>query len=268
MTRFAALMCLGVGLGAGLGLNALAALPAQAQDSKDSGAVDRCFPWQEFRGGACVAKAAPLAPPVETQLPSPPAVPDRSETAVQPACPADSHLDAASNICVADALPPPIAPPRALITITCIGGTASNGQCACPAGFQLMPAGNDPGGTCVRTNAENCLGGAMTISGECLCNGQVTMSGQVYDLELSRGRCVPKRCPREGPCATAATKPEASPTSSSPGLSSDEPERSRTCAKGLVATRHGCVPARHRSQTIDPGTLLRMAPSYSSPMQY
>ena len=266
MTRFAALMCLGVGLGAGLGLNALAALPGRAQDSSTA---DRCFPWQEFRGGTCVAKAAPLAPPpAGPQFPSPPVVPERSETTTPPDCPVNSHLDAASNICVADAPPPAAAPPRALITITCIGGTTSNGQCACPAGFQLMPAGNDPGGTCVRTNAENCLGGAMTTNGECLCNGQVTMSGQIYDLELSRGRCVPKRCPREGPCATAAAKPDASSSQPSPRLSSDEPERSRTCGKGLVATRHGCAPARHRSHTIDPGTLLRMAPSYSSPMHY
>jgi len=160
---------------------------------------------------------------------------------------------------------PRVAPSRALITITCIGGTASNGQCACPAGFQLMPSDADPGGTCVRTNAETCQGGALTVTGECLCNGQVTMSGQVYDLELSRDKCVPKRCPRDGPCVTAAAKPEGE---TSPKLSSDEPERARNCAKGLIATRHGCVPARHRSQTIDPGAYFRMRPGYSSPIPY
>jgi hypothetical protein len=163
------------------------------------------------------------------------------------------------------AAPPATTPPRALITIICIGGTASDGQCACPAGFQLMPTGTDPGGTCVRTNAENCQGGALTIAGECLCDGQVTMSGQVYGLELSHGKCVPKRCPREGPCITPAAKPESD---ASPKLSSDETERPRTCAKGMVATRHGCVPARHRSQPINPGAYFRMTPNYTSPMHY
>jgi hypothetical protein len=90
------------------------------------------------------------------------------------------------------------------------------------------------------------------------------MSGQVYDLELSRGRCVPKRCPLDGLFAAAA-KPEGD---ASPKLSSDESERPRTCAKGMVATRHGCVPARHRSQTIDPGTFFRVTPNYPSPMHY
>ncbi|MCK1390823.1 hypothetical protein [Bradyrhizobium sp. 1] len=241
MTRFAALISLGLELGLGLGLSALAPEPAQAQDS---GGSDRCFPWQEFRGGNCVAKAAPLdPPPAGTPLPSPPPLPERSETTA----------------------PPAPAPPRALIAITCIGGTASDGQCACPAGFQLMPSGTDPGGTCVRTNAVNCQGGALTVAGECLCDGQVTMSGQVYELELSRGKCVPKRCPREGPCLTAATKPEGE---ASPRLSSDEPERPRNCAKGMVATRHGCVSARHRSQTIDPGTFFRVTPNYPSPMHH
>lgn len=243
MTRFAALLGLGLGFGLGLGLSALATGPGQAQDS---GASDRCFPWQEFRNGNCIAKPtspAPASPPV-AQAPSP--IPDISERSGPPT-------------------PPPPAPPRALITITCIGGTASNGQCACPAGFQLISAGTDPGGTCLRVNAENCLGGAMTVTGECLCNGQVTMSGQIYDLELSRGKCVPKHCPREGPCLTAATKPEGE---AAPRLSSDEPERHRLCAKGMVATRHGCVPARHRSQTIDPGTFFRVTPNYPSPMHY
>lgn len=234
MTRFAALLCLGLGLG----LCASAPRPGQAQDS----VTDRCFPWQEFRNGNCFAKAAAPAPTPPPASPVPDA-PARSEPA----------------------LPPPPASPRALITLTCIGGAASNGQCTCPAGFQLVSAGTDPGGTCLRINAENCQGGAMTVTGECLCNGQVTMSGQVYDLEFSRGRCVPKRCPRDGACVTATAKPGGDP---SPLLSSDEPERRRPCAKGMVATRHGCVPVRHRSQTIDPGSYLRMTPGYSSPMPY
>jgi len=59
-----------------------------------------------------------------------------------------------------------------------------------------MPAsGNAGGGICVKTKAENCLGGELTVSGTCLCNGQVVMSGETYLLEYSRGKCVPKRCP-------------------------------------------------------------------------
>lgn len=246
MTRFAAAICVGIGLG----LCALVLRPALAQDS---GTDDRCFPWQEFRNGVCVAKSVPLAPsptPVEREDTAPPP---------QPACPASSHVDPAGGGCVADAPPPPPAPPatpRMPTIITCNGGTASAGQCICPAGFSLIPASGDPGGTCVRTNADNCLGGAMTVSGQCLCIGQVTMSGQVYDLEFANGKCVPKRCPRDGPCDTAMTKPETSPN-----LSSDDGERHRSCGPGMVATRHGCVAARHRSQAIDPGAYFRIAPN-------
>jgi hypothetical protein len=173
-------------------------------------------------------------------------------------CPPNSHVD--GGACITD-VPP--APPRELITITCNGGRASDGQCICPAGFQLMAAGTDPGGTCVRANADNCLGGQMTVAGECLCNGQVTMSGQVYDLEFVRGKCVPKRCSRDGPCATGAAKPDAD---ASPKLSSEE--RSRDCGRGMVATRHGCVPVRHRSHMADPGTYFQGTPNYPSPMHY
>ncbi|OAE98571.1 hypothetical protein AYJ54_34020 [Bradyrhizobium centrolobii] len=264
MTRFAAAICLGLGLG----LCALAPWPGQTQDSATA---DRCFPWQEFHNGVCVAKPAPLAPPPlpAAPAPSPPlnssiGPTERGDSANPPACPANSHFDPAGGGCVADAPARPVTP-RTLTTITCNGGMASNGQCVCPAGFDLMPAGSDPGGTCVRTHAENCLGGAMTVSGQCLCTGQVTMSGQVYDLEFSKGKCVPKRCPREGPCATAAAKPG---NDALPKLSSDDPEQHRACGRGMVAKRRGCVPARPRSQTIDPGVYFRIRPSYPSPMPY
>jgi hypothetical protein len=254
MTRFAAAipfgLCLGLGLcGPGTGW---------AQDSEPA---DRCFPWQEFRNGACAAKSIPLppAPLPAAPAPNPPPAPaDTSATTTPLVCPPNSHAD--GGACITDAA---AAPPRVLITITCNGGTASSGQCICPAGFELMPTGVDPGGTCVRSNAENCIGGAMTVAGQCLCNGQVTMSGQVYDLEFSRGQCVPKRCPRDGPCVTAAAKPDAD---ASPKLSSDE--RLRDCGHGMVATRRGCVPARHRSHTTDPGTYFRVTPNYPSPMHY
>lgn len=173
-----------------------------------------------------------------------------------------TQLPFEGGTCIADVAPPP-APPRALITVTCNGGTASDGQCTCPAGFWLMAAATDPGGICVRANADNCLGGQMTVAGECLCDGHVTMSGQVYDLEFARGKCVPKRCPRDGPCTMAESKPDAD---ASPKLSSEA--RPPDCGHGMVATRHGCVPARHRSHTTDPGTYFRITPNYPSPMHY
>jgi hypothetical protein len=251
MTRFAAAILLGLALNLGLGL--CLAGTGQAQDAAPA---DRCFPWQEFRNGVCVAKSVPTAP---AQAPSPPpAAADSSATTIPLVCPPNSHVD--GGACITDASP---TPPRAPITITCNGGTASNGQCICPAGYELMPTGVDPGGTCARTNAENCIGGAMTVAGQCLCNGRVTMSGQVYDLEFAKGQCVPKRCPRDAPCVTAAAKPE---TDASPKLSSEEP--SRDCGRGMVATRHGCVPARHRSHATDPSSYFRITPNYESPMHY
>ena len=249
MTRFAAAILLGLSLclaGAG-----------QAQDAEPT---DRCFPWQEFRNGVCVAKSAPLvpAPLPETQAPSPPPAPaDNSAATIPLVCPPNSHVD--GGACITDVSP---APPRALITVTCNGGTASNGQCTCPAGFELMSTGVDPGGTCVRSNAEHCIGGAMTVTGQCLCNGQVTMSGQVYDLEFAKGQCVPKRCPRDGPCITAAAKPDGN---AAPKLSSEQ--QPRDCGRGMVATRHGCVPLR-RSHATDPGTYFGVTPNYGSPMHY
>jgi hypothetical protein len=256
MTRFAATILLGLGLNLSLGL--CVASTGQAQDAEPA---ERCFPWQEFRNGVCVSKSAPTAPaPLPAaQTPSPPPAPtDSSATTIPLVCPPNSHVDGGACITNASSTPP-----RALITITCNGGTASNGQCTCPAGYELMQLGTDSGGTCVRTNAETCLGGQMTVTGECLCNGHVTMSGQIYDLEFARGKCVPKRCPRDGPCVTAAAKPDVD---AAPKLSSDE--RPRDCGRGMVATRHGCVPTRHRSHAIDPSSYFRITPNYGSPMHY
>ncbi|QPF94920.1 hypothetical protein [Bradyrhizobium commune] len=254
MTRFSAAILFGLGLGLCV---------AGAGRTQDLAPADRCFPWQEFRNGVCVAKTAPLAPPPfpAAQAPSLSPAPAESSATTPPlVCPPSFHAD--GGACITDTPP---APPRAPITITCNGGTASNGQCTCPAGFELMPAGTDPGGSCVRINAENCLGGQMTVTGECLCSGQVTMSGQVYDLEFARGKCIPKICPRDGPCITAAAKPDGAPP---PTLSSSEPEPHRACGRGMVATRYGCVALRHRSQTIDPGAYFRTMPNYPSPMHY
>jgi hypothetical protein len=60
----------------------------------------------------------------------------------------------------------------------------------------------------VRSNAENCRGGVLTVAGVCLCDGRVTMSGETYALEFLAGKCVPKRCPdssylREGKCVAS-----------------------------------------------------------------
>jgi hypothetical protein len=100
-----------------------------------------------------------------------------------------------------------------------------------------MPIGTDPVGVCLRPHADNCLGGLMTVAGQCLCIGQVTMSGQVYDLEFAHGKCVPKRCPRDGPCAMAVSTPSAD---AAPKSSSEER-----------------VPARHRWHWPDPNSYFR-----------
>jgi hypothetical protein len=98
-------------------------------------------------------------------------------------------------------------------SVVCGGGVMNNGVCTCPAGFNLMQAnGNVAGsGTCVRTNAENCLGGELTVTGTCFCNGRVTMSGETYALEFVGGKCVPKRCPehsylKDGKCVPASDR--------------------------------------------------------------
>jgi len=165
----------------------------------------KCFPWQEFRNGNCVAKSTSAAPPAPSPAgPTLQAAPARCvggavDAAGQCACPVNTREDAESGNCVAAAVPPaPVAPVRkASDNVVCDGGTLSDGKCACPAGFELMPVtSNAASGTCVKTDAPNCLGGELTVAGTCFCNGQVTMSGQDYSLELVGGKCVPKRCPQ------------------------------------------------------------------------
>jgi hypothetical protein len=101
-----------------------------------------------------------------------------------------------------------IAPREALEAVACEGGTVTGGKCTCPAEFKLLPATSGTGGSCVRSNAENCRGGDLTAAGICLCSGRVTMSGETYALELLGGQCVPKRCPvetylKEGQCVAS-----------------------------------------------------------------
>jgi hypothetical protein len=177
----------------------------------------KCFPWQEFRNGTCVAKsAAPVVstPPVVAVPPAiatPPAVATpcsggSSDASGQCVCPANTRLDAASGNCLAT-----IAPRRkASDNVVCDGGTVKSGSCDCPSGFALMPVNSSVAGsgTCVKTNAENCQGGELTVAGTCFCNGRVTMSGESYALEWLGGKCVPKRCPehsylKDGRCVAS-----------------------------------------------------------------
>jgi hypothetical protein len=121
------------------------------------------------------------------------------------------HYDASSGGCVAE--PTTRASPQ--LAIVCDGGTVTNGACVCPAGFDLMSVSDNAGGTCVRSNAENCLGGELTVSGKCMCNGQVTMDGETYLLEYSNGKCLPMRCPvtarlQDGHCVRRNSVPSPS----------------------------------------------------------
>jgi len=218
MTRFLAT--------AAICLNLFVLLPAYSQSDSDN----QCFPWQEYRDGRCQPKPS-SAPPVST-VPAPPA----------PVMPPS----AAPVVSVPEATPAPA------LHIVCDGGTVTSGQCACPAGFKLMSADGADGGTCIRTDAENCLGGELTVAGTCLCNGRVTMSGEVYTLEFANGKCVPKRCPidtvlRGSKCVAMSDAGKSEPDESKPTSpklsSSDEPERQH-CRQGMIHTRSGCVPAR------------------------
>jgi hypothetical protein len=132
-----------------------------------------------------------------------------SDAAGQCVCPANTHLDTASGSCVANIN----AARRADDSVVCDGGTLTGGKCACPAGFNLLPVNSSvaASGTCVKTNAQNCLGGELTVAGTCFCNGRVTMSGETYALEFVGGKCIPKRCPeytnlKDGKCVATSDK--------------------------------------------------------------
>jgi hypothetical protein len=227
-----------------------------AQSNRTIATDNGCFPWQDFKNGQCVAKPAQASPPA---LPQP-----APEPAVAPPPPPPPPVVAAPQ--------PPAAPPAAesftgvpQLAIVCEGGTVTNGTCACPAGFNLMPAsGNAGGGMCVRTNAENCLGGELTVSGKCMCSGQVTMDGETYPLEYSNGKCLPTRCPvtaslRNGRCVASpspqlSSEPEPKPRpakATKEAKDTDESEPRHRCERGMVYTRSGCVPARRRAQDYE-----------------
>jgi hypothetical protein len=295
MTRFSAVTAILIGL--------IFSISSPARSQSNSATDYGCFPWQEYRNGECVAKSgngrppplpsdtqpavAPPPPPLPPAPPPPPPVvaapcPDGGarNASGQCPCPAGTHLDAASARCVADIAA------RKPENFVCDGGTASNGSCLCPSGYNLMPTGgNASGGICVRTNAENCQGGQQTVSGRCMCNGQVTMSGETYLLEFTNGKCLPMHCPvtallRDGKCGTTSSsaepvvepehKPESKPENTSKPApkearqrrdDSDEDEHRHHCRHGMVMTRVGCVPA-HRDRDRDLNDLYRQYRNY------
>jgi hypothetical protein len=241
----------------------------------------QCFPWQEFKNGTCVAKPSQAPPPLPPTAPTsaaPPCVDGTRSLSGQCTCPINMHLE--GGRCTADAsistpaapaiapaaVTPPIPPPlpqqatrKPDEPLVCDGGTASNGRCVCPAGYAVMPPlGGGSGGTCVRTDAANCQGGELTVSGTCTCNRQVIMSGETYALEYTNGKCVPKRCPistemRDGKCISVsavapASTPEPEPKAKPKDTKdADEGEHHRGCGHGMVRTHSGnCVVARRK----------------------
>jgi hypothetical protein len=190
-------------------------------------------------GGRCTADAAvstPMAPAIAPSAAAPP-------------------------------IPPPLPPPtrKAEEPVLCDGGTSSSGKCVCPSGYVVMPPrGGGDGGTCVRTDASNCQGGELTVSGACMCNGQVVMSGETYLLEYTNGKCVPKRCPvstemRDGKCTsvsavTPASAPEPEPKAKPRETKdADEGEHHHGCGRGMVRSHSGnCVVARRRMPAMAP----------------
>lgn len=253
--------------------------PAMAQSDST-----QCFPWQEFKGGRCVAKPSQAPPPLPEPAPAaavPPCMDGTRSLSGQCTCPINMHLE--GGHCTADAtipaaapasvnpalppLPPPLPPPtrKAEEPILCDGGSASGGRCVCPSGYVVMPprgGGGGGGGTCVRTDAANCLGGELTVSGACMCNGQVIMSGETYSLEYTNGKCVPKRCPvstemRDGKCISVSAVTPASPPEPEPKANpketkdADDGEHHHGCGRGMVRTHSGnCVVARRRAPVV------------------
>jgi hypothetical protein len=246
MTRIFAkavmLMCLGFSVSS----------PAHSGPQRNLASDNGCFPWQDFRNGQCVSKATPQTTP--PPLPEQPAAAAAAPAPPQPPPPAVAPAPPAPPLA---ASPPPDKITRAPeLPIVCDGGTLNDGACTCPAGFNLAAApGNAAGGTCVRTNAENCLGGELTTGGRCICNGQVTMDGVTYLLEYSNGKCLPMRCPvtamSGGKCvSTSSTEPGSEaepgrrPAARDDRQTQDEPQARHHCGRGMVHTRAGCVSAR------------------------
>jgi hypothetical protein len=234
-----------------------------------------CFPWQDFKNGQCVAKPAQTPPPAlpesaEPTVAQPPVVaaPPPPPPVIAAPLPPEAPAPVLAN-------PSTRAAPQ--LAIVCDGGTVTNGTCSCPAGYKLMPSPPNAGGTCVRTNAENCLGGELTVSGQCMCSGQVTMDGETYLLEYSNGKCLPARCPvtaslRDGRCV-AGTSPQLSsepdskpqPATKEAKNTDDSDQPRHRCERGMVFTRSGCVPARRRMQDFNESRLRQYYRNYQLP---
>jgi len=197
-----------------MGIAVCGALLAPAAAFAQSDQENRCFPWQELRSGTCVAKSSQAPgqsrqltttprddPPAEAAPVTPPAPPVATAPVAPPPPPLATAPMPPAPVAAAPAAATPVA-------ILCDGGTASGSTCSCPGGYTLLPATSGSGGTCVRSNAENCRGGVQTVAGVCLCDGRVTMSGETYALEFVNGKCVPKRCAdqtylKEGKCVAS-----------------------------------------------------------------
>jgi len=194
MTRILATAAILVGLSFSailVGLSFWISPPAHSEPQRNLVSDNGCFPWQLIRNGQCVTKDTPAVPP-----PLPPE-------------PAGEPSRALAALPVASPLPSENITRRPELTVICNGGTVTNRACTCPSGYRVMASDNEAGGTCVRSNAENCLGGELTVGGKCLCHRQVTMSGEIYLLEYARGKCLPMRCPvtelKDGKCTTSPT---------------------------------------------------------------
>jgi hypothetical protein len=275
---------------AAIALLTWAIISASSPALSQSSATDHgCFPWQVWRNGQCVAKQAqepPPLPPAASDTPSASAAPPAPPAPPPPVvaspcldgryrdsagacvCPAGTHADAANVRCLPEVITRARETTQAPETFVCDGGSVSNGNCVCPSGFSLMPKAGQTGGVCARTGAESCLGGQLTADGNCQCNGQVTMSGEVYLLEYSNGKCLPMRCPvtallRDGKCGPnpSATAPElASEPQREPRRRARETRDAREdsdedgygrCGRGMVMTRHGCVRVHHHRNLHD-----------------
>ncbi|MGH6679511.1 MAG: hypothetical protein ACREDL_11435 [Bradyrhizobium sp.] len=90
------------------------------------------------------------------------------------------------------------------------------------------------------------------MSGACLCNSLVVMSGKTYELEDIGGKCLPKRCPlhtalKGDHCVSAASAPGAETAKPAPPRPAVRKGKyRRRCGRGMVRTHSGCVAARRR----------------------
>jgi hypothetical protein len=83
------------------------------------------------------------------------------------------------------------------------------------------------------------------------------MSGEIYLLEYSNGKCLPMSCPvtallRSGKCPSSSSAepeedPQSRPAPSQTREAEADSETHHHCGRGMVYTRSGCVQARQHS---------------------